>query len=72
MEDSCPLCMEELDATDFLLASRLCQCHYAVCLWCFRRICEDAAKDDTPARCPNCRAVYDQERIRRQQLDPEQ
>lgn len=75
MDDgTCPLCTEELDPTDCLLASRLCQCRFSVCLWCFRRITEDAAKDSRPALCPNCREPYDVERITREgrELNPEQ
>ena len=73
-ETSCPLCTEELDPTDLLLATRLCQCRFAVCLWCFRRLTEDAGKEGRPALCPNCREPYDTERIAREgrELHPEQ
>ena len=37
---------------------------------CFHRICEDAKKESMPGRCPNCRAEFDEERIRKQRLDP--
>lgn len=68
MEDVyCPICVEAMDFTD--LATALCSCNFKVCLWCYKRICED---DGAQARCPNCRTVYDQERIRQQQLDPKQ
>ncbi len=74
MDDECPICAEKLDATDVLLASRLCQCKYAPCLWCYRRITEDAGKDNRPALCPNCRSEYDTERIAREgaTIHPEQ
>ena len=63
----CPLCVEGMDSTD--LATDLCNCNFKVCLYCYNRICED---DGTQARCPNCRTVYDQERIRQQRPDPKQ
>lgn len=75
MEDgTCPVCAEDLDPTDYLLASRLCRCHYSVCLWCYRRLTEDATKDGRPALCPNCREPYDTERIAREgrELNPQQ
>lgn len=37
---------------------------------CFHRICEDAKKENMPGRCPNCRAEFGEERIRKQRLDP--
>lgn len=75
MDDgTCPVCAEDLDPTDYLLASRLCRCRYSVCLWCYRRLTEDAAKDGRPALCPNCREPYDTERIAREgrELNPQQ
>lgn len=73
-ETCCPLCLEEFDPTDLLLAPRLCQCRFAVCLWCFRRLTEDAAKEGRQALCPKCRGPYDTERIAREgrELNPEQ
>ena len=66
MEDAplCHLCCNELDATD--LASKLCACDFAICLWCWTKLCEETG------RCPNCRALYDVERTRRQALDTKQ
>ena len=63
----CPICVETLDATD--LATLLCDCNYKVCLWCYQRLCDE---DGAAARCPNCRTLYDQERTKRQALDPKQ
>lgn len=63
----CPLCVEGMDSTD--LATDLCNCNFKVCLYCYNRICEE---DGAQARCPNCRSVYDQERIRQQRPDPKQ
>ena len=72
--DECPVCTEPLDETDYLLASRLCRCQYSVCLWCYRRITEDAGKDGRPPLCPNCRTPYDVERIAKEgaTLNPQQ
>ena len=63
----CPICVETLDATD--LATQLCDCSYKVCLWCYQRLCDE---DGPAARCPNCRTLYDQDRTKRQALDPKQ
>ena len=124
-EDSCPLCLEELDVTDRALrfcgcgcergggeggrwAAGRCACarpplrhglpprglaaptplalvaltpclpglHPApadqICLWCYHHILEEAAKESLPARCPNCRTDYDQEKITMQQIDAQQ
>ncbi|KAK9810707.1 hypothetical protein WJX73_000841 [Symbiochloris irregularis] len=68
MEDvHCPICVEPMDFTD--LATSLCSCNYKVCLWCYKRICED---EGSQARCPNCRQLYDPERLQKQQVDPVQ
>ncbi len=66
----CPLCLETLDITD--LACQFCTCGYSMCLWCWHRIREDAAKQSLPARCPNCRTVYQQDRVKMDSLDPGQ
>lgn len=68
-EETCPLCMENLDLTD--QAATLCNCGYRICLWCWHRIMEDAAKDSLPGRCPNCREPYDKERITNATVDPD-
>ncbi|BDA40710.1 probable CCR4-NOT transcription complex subunit 4 at N-terminal half [Coccomyxa sp. Obi] len=67
-EEFCEVCTNELDATDSSIS--FCDCNYSLCLWCFHRICEDAKKENMPGRCPNCRAEFDEERIRKQRLDP--
>lgn len=69
-EEPCPLCLEDLDATD--KATNLCACGYSVCLWCFHRIMEDAAKEHLTARCPNCRSIYDTNSITMQEIAPDQ
>mmetsp|Transcript_11296 Transcript_11296/g.21211 ORF Transcript_11296/g.21211 Transcript_11296/m.21211 type:complete len:552 (+) Transcript_11296:140-1795(+) len=69
-EDTCPLCLEELDVTDKHID--FCQCGYRMCLWCWHRIMENAAKDNLPGLCPNCRQEYDKDRITKGQVDPTQ
>merc|ERR1712087_264032 len=69
-EDTCPLCLEQLDITDKHID--FCQCGYRMCLWCWNRIMEDAAKHCKPGRCPNCRGEYDEERIKSGRVDPTQ
>ena len=36
----CPLCAEQLDATELCL--RLCECDYKICLFCYQRLVDDA------------------------------
>jgi CCR4-NOT transcription complex subunit 4 len=66
-DDVCPLCAENLDATD--KAVRYCPCGYSMCLWCFNTVMETASKESLPARCPNCRAEYVKENITMTQID---
>ena len=42
-----------------------------MCLWCYHHILEEAGKESLSARCPNCRSVYDQEKITMQHIDAE-
>jgi hypothetical protein len=42
------------------------------CLWCYHHILEEATKENLPARCPNCRSEYDQNKISMQHIDAEQ
>ena len=68
-EDVCPLCLEQLDITDKHI--EFCKgCDYRMCLWCWHRIMENAAKDNRVGCCPNCRREYDKERITKGQVDP--
>lgn len=39
----CPLCAEQLDATELCL--RLCECDYKTCLFCYQRLVDDAAAE---------------------------
>lgn len=68
--DTCPLCLETLDITD--RAMQYCQCGYQMCLWCWRQLMETSAKDNMPGKCPNCRTVYDEQKITMQPIDPDQ
>ncbi|CAI5458830.1 unnamed protein product [Closterium sp. Yama58-4] len=47
----CPLCIEELDATE--IQFRPCPCGYRVCLFCYERI-----KLELKGICPSCRSPY--------------
>lgn len=47
----CPLCIEELDATE--IHFRPCPCGYRVCLFCYERI-----KLELKGICPSCRSSY--------------
>jgi len=67
-DDCCPLCMDQLDATD--KAINYCACGYRMCLWCWNQLMETAGKENLPGRCPNCRAEYDKEKITMSALDP--
>lgn len=67
--DDCPLCAEPMDATD--LAVQYCSCHFQMCLWCWNQLCEQAQKDSLPAKCPNCRAEYDKDKITMANVDPD-
>ena len=40
-----------------------------MCLWCYHHILEEAGKESLPARCPNCRVIYDQNKIQIQHID---
>ncbi|QDZ21337.1 CCR4-NOT transcription complex protein [Chloropicon primus] len=68
-DDTCPLCLEQLDITDKHIEFCL-SCDYRMCLWCWHRIMENAAKDNRVGCCPNCRREYDKERITKGQVDP--
>jgi len=47
----CPLCVEEMDATDMALIP--CPCGYQVCLLCLNKIRNEGNK-----QCPACRSEY--------------
>jgi hypothetical protein len=49
--DACPLCVEEMDATDLALVP--CPCGYQVCLLCLNKIRKEGNK-----QCPACRTEY--------------
>lgn len=62
---TCPLCLEELDATD--RAVKACQCGYQVCLWCLHTIRERLNR-----RCPACRTLYEEQNFKFDDVNPEQ
>lgn len=68
--DECPLCLEELDATD--KATLYCQCEYQICAFCWQQLHDNASKDNTIAKCPNCRTPYDKDNIRMLEIDQEE
>jgi CCR4-NOT transcription complex subunit 4 len=57
----CPLCCNEMDATDRRF--RPCRCGYQICAWCWHQLMELASKDDAKGKCPACRTEYDEEAI---------
>lgn len=61
----CPLCLEDLDATD--LSVRACQCGYPVCLLCLHHI-----RQQLNGKCPACRTPYSEENfVVIDKVDPE-
>eukprot|EP00762_Andalucia_godoyi_P006083 ANDGO_00369.mRNA.1 General negative regulator of transcription subunit 4 len=50
--NECPLCLEEMDATD--MGFKPCVCGYKICIWCWNQI-----NERFDGRCPNCRREYD-------------
>lgn len=56
--------------TSILCISPLCSA-VQPCLWCYHQVLEEATKENLPARCPNCRAEYDQNKISMQHIDAE-
>lgn len=62
---TCPLCLEELDATD--RAVKACQCGYQVCLWCLHHI-----REQHSARCPACRTPYEEQNFKFTEVNPEE
>lgn len=61
----CPLCLEELDATD--RAVEACQCGYQICLWCLHHI-----REQLNSRCPACRTPYQEQNFKYAQVNPEE
>ena len=56
-EEVCPLCCNELDATDLNFLP--CPCGYQVCLYCYGRL-----EKDFNSRCPACRNEYGEGRYK--------
>ncbi|CAH0482713.1 unnamed protein product [Peronospora belbahrii] len=65
MENTCPLCMEELDLTDQTFNA--CPCGYQVCLWCWHQI-----KNEYNGLCPACRQPYAELSKQKNSLDREE
>lgn len=63
-EELCPLCLEELDITDKNF--KPCTCGYQICLWCFHNI-----NEKVDGKCPNCRSLYQQDKVVMSSMDPE-
>eukprot|EP00168_Porphyra_purpurea_P014343 TRINITY_DN409_c1_g1_i1.p1 TRINITY_DN409_c1_g1~~TRINITY_DN409_c1_g1_i1.p1 ORF type:complete len:1121 (+),score=137.36 TRINITY_DN409_c1_g1_i1:519-3881(+) len=61
---TCPLCLEDLDATD--LSVRACQCGYPVCLLCLHHI-----REQLNGKCPACRTPYSEKNFVIDKVDPE-
>jgi hypothetical protein len=51
---TCPLCLEDLDATD--RAMQPCKCSYVVCCWCLNHI-----RERLNGLCPACRTPYEEQ-----------
>ncbi|KAK4696968.1 CCR4-NOT transcription complex subunit 4, partial [Lecanoromycetidae sp. Uapishka_2] len=64
-DDSCPLCVEELDLSDKNF--RPCPCGYQVCQFCYNNI-----KNQMNGLCPACRRPYDDESIEWKIVSPEE
>lgn len=51
---TCPLCLEDLDATD--RAMQPCKCNYVICGWCLNHI-----REQLNGLCPACRTPYEEQ-----------
>jgi hypothetical protein len=69
-DEECPVCCEGLDATD--KAVNYCDCGYRMCIWCWNRLMETASQSSLPGKCPNCRSIYDKDKITMSTVDPEE
>jgi len=58
----CPLCLEELDATDRSFLP--CPCGYQVCLLCFNHILKELN-----GKCPACRTPYDPDNYQSREVE---
>ena len=59
---SCPLCVEEMDATDMSFLP--CTCGYQICLLCFDYIQKQGNK-----QCPACRSEYNEENFKKKEVN---
>lgn len=56
VDPTCPLCLEEMDASDCRF--KPCPCGYQICRFCWHRI-----REEENERCPACRRIYTDEDI---------
>lgn len=61
---TCPLCLEDLDATD--RAMRPCKCSYVVCCWCLNHI-----RERLNGLCPACRTPYEEQNFTFEEVSTE-
>lgn len=61
-DDTCPICVGEMDATD--KSFKPCKCGFQLCGFCYRKI-----KDTMDNKCPSCRSEYKEEDIRFEQKE---
>ena len=54
--DTCPLCMEALDATEIQFLP--CPCGFQLCLFCYGKIKEEMGGEPGAGLCPGCRKEY--------------
>ncbi|GAB7366599.1 hypothetical protein MBLNU230_g8584t1 [Neophaeotheca triangularis] len=64
-EETCPLCVEELDVTD--QGFRPCPCGYQICQFCYHNV-----KTNMNGLCPACRRPYNDKDIEYKVITPEE
>lgn len=64
-EETCPLCVEELDLSD--RGFRPCPCGYQVCQFCYHNV-----RNNMNGLCPACRRPYEDANIKFQKPTPEE
>lgn len=66
-EESCPLCVEEMDISDKNF--KPCPCGYQVCQFCYNNIRQNPQLN---GKCPACRRPYDDESVEYRIITPEE
>ncbi|KAF2719207.1 hypothetical protein K431DRAFT_305367 [Polychaeton citri CBS 116435] len=64
-EETCPLCVEELDLTD--RGFKPCPCGYQICQFCYNNV-----KNNVNGQCPACRRPYNDKDIEYKLITPEE